>query len=142
MAASLVKSTNTLGITLDCDTVPCSAIVFYDRVRDLAGGNVAPSEVVLGRLMARQVGQLLLGANYHSRTGIMQASWSSRQFSLLAVNEVSFTSQESRAMKTELAGQEHAWQSQHAGQTLAEAAVRDNKQVATPATQDTAVNRR
>jgi hypothetical protein len=92
--------------------------------------------------MARQIGQLLLGANYHSRTGIMKETWSSRQLSILAGNEVLFTSQESRAMKTGLAGQEQAWQSQHNGQTQVEVAVRDNEPVVSPATPYTADNRR
>jgi hypothetical protein len=141
MADLLVKSPSALGATVDCDMAPCSTNVFYDRVSDLAGWHTAPSEVLLGRVMARQIGQLLLGTNYHSRTGIMQASWSGRQLGM--GNEMLFTPEESSAMKAGLAVQEHAWQSRHdAGQTQVEIAGRGNEPGASPANRDTADNRR
>jgi len=49
------------------------ANVFYDRVNSLSGGGRAPLAVMLGRAMAHEIGHLLLGANSHSRTGIMRA---------------------------------------------------------------------
>jgi hypothetical protein len=142
MTALLVKSQDAVGATIDCDMGPCSTSVFYDRIRNLASGKTAPSEVLLGRVMARQIGQLFLGANYRSRTGIMQARWSDRELSMLARDEMLFAPEESRMMKTRLAGLEQAWQSQDARQTQVKVADLGNELGANPANLNTADSRR
>jgi hypothetical protein len=101
MAALHEKSQNASGVTNDCGTGSCTASIFYDRIRDLASGYTAPTNVLVGRVMARQVGHLILGANSHSQAGIMQDSLSFRQLSTLASNQLLFTPEESRMMKTQ-----------------------------------------
>ena len=49
------------------------ADVYADRARKLAGGR--EFEVVLGRVIAHELGHLLFGRNAHSTAGIMQARW-------------------------------------------------------------------
>jgi len=139
MAELLVKSPTALGATVDCDRSPCTTSVFYDRVRDLAGGNTAPSEVLLGRVMARQIGQLFLGTNYHAQTGIMQESWSNRE---LGFKQVFFAPQESRLIKARMIEQELAWQSQHVNQAYVTVADSDDEPGASPSNRDIADNRR
>ena len=51
------------------------ASVFYDRVKEHSGRWQAPAALLLGHLIAHEVGHLLLGNNSHSRSGIMQARW-------------------------------------------------------------------
>jgi hypothetical protein len=108
MAASKDKSEDRLGYAVICDNRACPANVYYDRVRGVAGGNNAPTQILLGRVMAHEIGHLLLGPN-HTRTGIMQGAWSGRQLDMEAAHGMLFTPEQSRAMKTRLAAQELAW---------------------------------
>jgi hypothetical protein len=117
MAASQDKSEDRLGYAVICGDRACPANVYYDRVRGLAGGNNAPSQILLGRVMAHEIGHLLLGAN-HTRTGIMQGAWSSRQLDMEAAHGMLFTPEQSHAMKTRLAVQAQAWGPQTTVATL------------------------
>lgn len=113
MAGLLEKSPDTLGSTLDCDVgSTCMASVFYDRVMSLAGNAHAPAPVLLGRVMAHEIGHLLLGENSHSSTGIMRANWSDREFRPDAGLELLFTAEQSRRMKSHLAERVQTWQAQ------------------------------
>ena len=82
--------------------------VYYDRIKRLSGGNTVPTDVLTGRVMARELGQLLIGVRYQSRSGIMNASWSYRQLGLLASPEIVFSPVEANAMKARLAEREQA----------------------------------
>jgi hypothetical protein len=92
-----------LGFALDCAAPSCAASVIYDRVRSLAGGATAPTPILLGRVVAHEIGHLLLGADSHSRTGIMSAGWSDRELSWEASHELVFTRDQARRMNDRLA---------------------------------------
>jgi hypothetical protein len=102
------KSQDVLGSAADCEHGACVASVYYDRIKSLSGGDVVPSYVLTGRVMAREVGQLLIGVTYQSRSGIMNASWSYRQLGMLASSEIVFSPVEANAMKARLAEREQA----------------------------------
>jgi hypothetical protein len=103
MVASLGRSQEAFGTTPECSVGPyCTAIVFYDRARTMANGQTAAAPVLLGRAMAHEIGHLLLGANSHSPSGIMSASWSARELRLNAGPAMLFTEEQSRQMKTHL----------------------------------------
>ena len=105
-----------LGSTPECDAVgTCATSIFHDRVKSMAEGANATLQVLLGRAMAHEIGHLLLGANSHSRTGIMRASWSGRDLSLDGRPYLLFTPEQSRRMKARLTEREHAWQAQAMG---------------------------
>jgi hypothetical protein len=108
MTAVQEKSQDTLGSAADCERGACIVSVYYDRIKRLSGGDVVPSYVLTGRVMAREVGQLLIGVRYQSRSGIMNASWSYRQLGLLASPEIVFSPVEANAMKARLAEREQA----------------------------------
>lgn len=108
MTAVQEKSQDALGNASDCEHGNCIARVYYDRITKLAGGNSAPSYVLAGRVMAREVGQLLIGVTYRSRSGIMSASWTHQQLGLLANPEILFSSAEASAIKARLAEREQA----------------------------------
>jgi hypothetical protein len=108
MTTAQDKSQDALGSAADCERGACIASVYYDRIKRLAGGDVVPSYVLTGRVMAREVGQLLIGVRYQSRSGIMNASWSYRQLGMLASNEIVFSPVEASAMKARLAEREEA----------------------------------
>jgi hypothetical protein len=56
------------------------ANVYADRTRELADGR--EFEVILGRVMAHELGHLLLGKNAHSAAGIMHARWRAQDLGL------------------------------------------------------------
>src|SRR5579859_1082509 len=61
MEGSRAKWRDSMGFSLLCEPLgTCSASVFY------------------GRAMAHEIGHLILGTNSHSPTGIMRASWRSK----------------------------------------------------------------
>ncbi len=54
------------------------ASVYWERVQDLAcglDGDKRDAPVILGDVMAHELGHLLLGTNSHSLAGIMRAKW-------------------------------------------------------------------
>jgi hypothetical protein len=78
------------------------AAIFYERISERAGGDTTAMDVLAGRVMAREIGSLLLGTDASSRTGIMKAQWTSNDLSVLAGNEMYFTAQQARQMDTRL----------------------------------------
>lgn len=102
-----------LGSTNPCEGVGiCTANVFHDRVMAMATGASASPTVLLARAMTHEIGHLLLGAESHSRTGIMRAFWSGQDFTLLGRPYLLFTCEQSRQMKSRLAVRAQAWQAQ------------------------------
>jgi len=78
------------------------AAIFYERISERAGGDTTAVDILAGRVMAREIGSLLLGTNASSRTGIMKAHWTSNDLSVLAGNEMHFTAEQARQMDTRL----------------------------------------
>jgi predicted aspartyl protease len=63
---------------------PCDVWVFYDQVQELAVDKRLSVSRILGSAITHELGHLLLGANSHSRSGLMRAVWSRQE--LLAAN--------------------------------------------------------
>jgi hypothetical protein len=63
---------------------PCDVWVFYDQVQELAVDKRLSVSRILGSVITHELGHLLLGANSHSRSGLMHADWSRQE--LLAAN--------------------------------------------------------
>lgn len=78
------------------------AAIFYERISQRAGGDTTAMDVLAGRVMAREIGSLLLGTNASSKTGIMKARWTSNDLSVLAGNEMYFTAEQARQMDMRL----------------------------------------
>ena len=51
------------------------ATVLFQRVCDLAERSRTDTTTLLARVMAHEVGHLVIGSNKHARTGIMRAVW-------------------------------------------------------------------
>lgn len=60
----------------------------------LAHGDKAMHGVILGHLMAHELGHLLLGIGSHSASGIMHTPWQSRELESAAQGSLLFTSRE------------------------------------------------
>jgi len=82
------------------------ASVFYQRVKDLAwgvdkDGNEIP--LILGDVMAHELGHLLLGTNSHSPAGIMCANWDQDYLRLALRGHELFSQEQSASMRATLA---------------------------------------
>ena len=60
------------------DGFPTMATVYLGRVSAIADGRKYRRSVVLGAIMAHELGHLLLGANSHSARGLMALPWGPR----------------------------------------------------------------
>lgn len=107
MDARLRHSEDALGSANESEEGFGRAQIFYDKIHMMAGGNTAPFSALLGRVMAHEIGHLLLGDNAHSRRGIMQAAWADRQLAMRADAEMIFTEKQSHRIETRLAAEWH-----------------------------------
>lgn len=81
---------------------PVLATVLYDRIATFAERNGEPevAPVLLGDIMAHEIGHLLLGTDAHSPTGIMRSKWDRAQIQRALQGRLSFTSDESSTIRT------------------------------------------
>ncbi|HXJ94593.1 MAG TPA: hypothetical protein VMT20_17235 [Terriglobia bacterium] len=78
------------------------ASVFYARVEDLARGvygNQTETPVILGDVIAHEMGHLLLGTNSHSPTGIMCGKWDREYLRLAQEGFQTFSVEQSALMQ-------------------------------------------
>jgi hypothetical protein len=85
------------------------AYVFYDRVRAaaLAFTKISLSEttgIILGHVVAHELGHLLLPGDAHSLTGIMRDKWNYRLSEEAAAGRLLFTPDQSKLIRKELHG--------------------------------------
>jgi hypothetical protein len=76
------------------------AAVYYDYLPHIPGGerNKNDTALVLGCVIAHELGHLLLGAHGHSIAGIMQPYWGIEQMQLALMSQLSFLPEEARLM--------------------------------------------
>jgi len=80
---------------------PVLASVYYEYASRRASNDDAEFEapLILGCVIAHEIGHLLLGSNSHSSMGIMQSRWDSTQFRQLMEGNLLFTPSQSRFMR-------------------------------------------
>jgi hypothetical protein len=98
MAARLPRPAREFGFALHVD-----AFLFVHRVRDLARDSGFTLPLVLGHIMAHELGHLLLGENSHSPAGLMSETLRQREFELAARGGLLFGPVEARRMRSRLA---------------------------------------
>lgn len=69
---------------------------------ELAKGGKAMHAVILGHLMAHELGHLLLGVGSHSLTGLMHVRWQTRDLESAAQGSLLFTSREAGTMRRQV----------------------------------------
>jgi len=81
---------------------PAYASVYYESalrlVQTVTDAN-SNTSVILGCLMAHEIGHLLLGQGQHTVSGIMQPSWDIQQVQLALRGTLGFSSQQARRMR-------------------------------------------
>lgn len=78
------------------------AFAFYDRIERFAGDYHVDVSVVLGGVMAHEIGHLLLPFGTHSATGLMRGRWNSAQVQLAVVGGLRFTPEQAELIRIEL----------------------------------------
>ena len=80
--------------------------MYYDYVARRAKSDDAEFEapIILGCVIAHELGHLLLGTNSHSGKGIMQRRWESNQFRQLMTGSLIFTTAQAQLMRAEAQG--------------------------------------
>jgi hypothetical protein len=76
------------------------AVVYYDYLPRIPGGQSSLSDtaVILGCVIAHELGHLLLGTHRHSIAGIMQERWAVEQTRIALMSRLSFLPEEARLM--------------------------------------------
>ena len=78
------------------------ASVFWGRIQELAysvDGDPNEAPVILGAVIAHEVGHLLLGTNSHSPTGIMCANWDREYLRLASRSRQLFSPEQSAVLR-------------------------------------------
>ena len=74
------------------------ASVFSHRAAELAETIIASKAVVLGHVLAHEMGHLLLGAGRHSSEGLMMAGWRAEQLHHVSKGQLVFTPKQAARM--------------------------------------------
>jgi hypothetical protein len=109
MAKKTGQTADTFGFAVPTTPVGLGAAsVFVRRAEELAMSAPmsvpydAAKAVVLGHVIAHEIGHLLLGPGKHSASGIMESPWSRAVLKRMATSHLSFTSAEVQLIRERL----------------------------------------
>jgi hypothetical protein len=103
MSRSMGPPGRALGVSyLAEDGVGSQADVFYERVMRLQAQTQMDPVILLGLIIAHELGHLLLGTNSHSPGGLMRANWSSEDLVRARKGTLLFSDDESDHMCAKL----------------------------------------
>ena len=76
--------------------------VFYDSVKKLHEEWPTRTPILLGHVIAHEIGHLLLGTNAHSWMGIMRSQWQGEELQSIAMGKLLFTPPQIESLKARL----------------------------------------
>ena len=76
--------------------------IFYHRVKELSDGHGYGRGLMLGHLMAHEMGHLFLGIGSHSDRGIMHIPWRTKQLDRAASQNLLFTSAQAKRVRAQV----------------------------------------
>jgi hypothetical protein len=79
-----------LGVSLPHSQFGISATIFQDRIEDLCHRTGWDFALLLGHVIAHEIGHVMLASNAHSPIGIMRARWGHDEFDLAAMGHLGF----------------------------------------------------
>lgn len=101
---SLNLSASTFGISFqEEDGAGCHADIFYEGVQRVRQSGYADSAIILGMVMAHELGHLLLGVNSHSLVGLMRPHWNPDDLSSASQGKLGFTLEQGQTLRARLA---------------------------------------
>jgi hypothetical protein len=80
---------------------PYRAGVLWSKAESFAADHRCDPALLLGRIMAHEIGHLLLGSGSHAVAGLMKADWRGREMQSLAQGRLLFSRSEARRMQQE-----------------------------------------
>jgi hypothetical protein len=100
----LSKNSDAFGLAVEggAGEFACDAWVFYDQINKAAASTGLSLPQLLGSVIAHELGHLLLGANSHSRTGLMCARWSRKELLAADLGKLSFSNPECARIRNAL----------------------------------------
>lgn len=100
-ALPLKLSSETFGVSWipDDGSFAYMATVCADRAHRLARAKPGLEGVLLGHVIAHELGHLLLGTNSHSKAGLMHIPWGKNEIQLAERGRLHFSLQESRSLR-------------------------------------------
>jgi len=78
------------------------ADIFYGNVQEALARQTIETAILLGHVMAHEVGHLLLGRG-HSEDTIMRRTWDKRVFELMSVSQLTFSRTEAAQLRSAVA---------------------------------------
>ena len=109
VAVTGYRSVNTPSFSGDLGVTPMPAVrhgliayVLWDRIASVARREGLPASIVLGSMIAHEVGHLL-GNDSHSPEGVMRAEWRARDFLAVKDGQSGFSREESETMRDQIA---------------------------------------
>ena len=103
MAERLTRDHNVFGVAASsANGYATHARVFYHRVEELSERKHASRALLLGHLLAHELGHLLLGIHSHSNSGIMRVPWTRDQLQQAHHARLGFIDSEVRRIQDQL----------------------------------------
>ncbi len=107
LTSEMVQSAKVGPGTLGLAVIPLQgsgviASVFPKRAEQASAQRQVDHAVLLGYLMAHELGHLLLGANSHSDRGLMRCPWESAELREAARGSLKFSSNQAESIKAQL----------------------------------------
>jgi hypothetical protein len=88
-----------LGFSLPDSQYGVSATIFQDRIESVSESAGLDLSMVMGHVIAHELGHVLLGSSEHTPSGIMKARWSKADFDSAATGILGFTAVQGGAMR-------------------------------------------
>ena len=96
---------NAMGYAPGTAAAPGSRVYILEhQIDDLARAYNAEKTVVLGTVIAHEVGHLLFLPGSHSATGLMRAKWNQSDFKNARDGELLFTTEQGTLIRTRIGG--------------------------------------
>lgn len=99
MPSDLPKGTFGFAMLSKSDPHATIANVYFDRIRQISDGRKVRRGVLLGNMIAHEIGHLLLGAASHSGEGIMHIPWGPRELRQADLIQLSFSPKQASRMQ-------------------------------------------
>jgi hypothetical protein len=111
-AARLRLESEVFGIAVEgrVGGFACDAWVFYDKISEAAEQTGLSLPQILGAVIAHELGHLLLGANSHSKIGLMRARWTREVLVAADLGELGFSDAERARIRNSVLARHQALQ--------------------------------
>jgi hypothetical protein len=87
---------------LGSDETGRNADVFWKRAQEIQENSKVDLALILGSVMAHEIGHLLLGSNAHAVSGIMRAHWEGSELRRISMGSLLFLPEQGKRMRARI----------------------------------------